>query len=168
MKKICEINDKIILGQDGSSSKAPRETARAIVKGPEGLYAVMHSLKFELYSLPGGGIESGEDVITALRREIMEETGCTCDKIRELGIVYENRASLDYTQINYYFVVDTEHIRENRLTDAELKNKTQLEWHTWDETVRLIKEQEFERIQQKYLKARDVAALEEYGRKRQD
>ena len=166
MKKICELNDKIILGQDGSSSKAPRETARAIVKNPEGLYAVMHSLTFGLYSLPGGGIESGEDVITALRREIMEETGCTCDTIRELGMVYENRASLDYTQINYYFVVYTEHICENQLTDAELKNKTQLEWHTWDETVRFIKNQEFERIQQKYLKARDVAALEEYSRKR--
>lgn len=37
------------------------------------------------------------------------------------------------------------------------------EWHTFDEMVRLINEQEFDRVQGKYLKARDVAALNEYA-----
>ena len=166
MKQICELNDKIILGQDGLSSRAPRKTARAIVRNREGLYAVMHSLKFGLYSLPGGGVEDGEEVITALHREILEETGCTCDKVEELGIVYENRASLDYTQINYYYVVHTDHVGETQLTDAEIENKTLLEWHTLDEMIRLINDQEFDRIQGKYLKARDVAALKEYAQNR--
>lgn len=164
MKLICELNDKVILGQEGLSSRAPRKTARAIVRNREGLYAVMHSLKFGLYSLPGGGVEDGEEVITALHREILEETGCTCDRVEELGIVYENRASLDYTQINYYYVVHTEHVGENRLTDAEINNKTLLEWHTFDDMVRLINNQEFDRIQGKYLKARDVEALREYAK----
>lgn len=165
MKLICEINDKMILGREGRSEKAPRLTARAIVKNGYGMYAVMHSLKFGLYSLPGGGVEDNEDIVTALRREIMEETGCTCDKVEELGIVYENRASLDYTQINHYFAVYTEHVGEAHLTDNELNNKTRLEWHTWDETVSLISGQEFERVQQKYLRARDVAALAEYAKR---
>lgn len=56
----------------------------------------MHSLKFGLYSLSGGGVEETEEIITALHREVMEETGCSCDKVEELGMVYENRASLDY------------------------------------------------------------------------
>ena len=119
MKQICEINDRIILGQDGSSSKAPRKTARAIVKNSEGLYAVIHSLKFGLYSLPGGGVEENEEILTALHREVMEETGCVCDQVEELGIVYENRACLDYTQINYYFAVYTEHVGQTHLTDTE-------------------------------------------------
>lgn len=165
MKQICELNDKIILGTDGMSTKAPRITARAIVKNQDGLYAVMYADKFKLHSLPGGGVEDGEDVLTALRREVYEETGCACDEIQELGIVAENRASLDYTQINYYFVVTTTHTPgENHLTEAEQDSRTVVEWHTFDEMVRLINEQEFDRVQGKYLKARDVVALREYSK----
>lgn len=164
MRVICELNDKIILGQDGLSDKVPRLTARAIVRNQDGLYAVMYSDKFKLHSLPGGGVEDGEDVLTALRREIYEETGCVCDEIKELGIVVENRASLDYTQINYYFVVMITHTPgENHLTGSEQASRTVVQWHTFEEMVQLINEQEFERVQGKYLKARDVAALKEYA-----
>ena len=58
MKQICELNDKIILGQDGLSNMAPRITARAIVKNQDGLYAVMYADKFKLHSLPGGGVDT--------------------------------------------------------------------------------------------------------------
>lgn len=164
MKQICELNDKIVLGTEGMSTKAPLITARAIVKNQDGLYAVMYADKFKLHSLPGGGVEDGEDVLTALRREVYEETGCVCDEIQELGIVAENRASLDYAQINYYFVVTTTNTPgENHLTEAEQDSRTVVEWHTFDEMVRLINEQEFDRVQGKYLKARDVAALKAYA-----
>ena len=163
MKLICELNDKLILGRDGMSDKAPRLTARAIVKNQSGMYAVMYSDKFKLHSLPGGGVEEGEDVLTALRREVYEETGCVCDEIKELGIVAENRASLDYTQINYYYVVTTTHQPgESHLTESEQASQTVVQWRTFDEIVRLINEQKFDRVQGKYLKARDVAALKEY------
>ena len=165
MKQICELNDIKILGLEGRSSKAPRLTARAIVRNEYGRYAVMYSDKFRLHSLPGGGVEPGEDVLTALRREVYEETGCVCDDIRELGIVAENRASLDYTQTNYYFVVMTHDVPgENHLTEAERANRTTVQWHSFDEMVRLISGQEFDRIQGKYLRARDVAALDEFAK----
>ena len=164
MKQICELNDKIILGTEGMSTKAPRITARAIVKNQDGLYAVMYADKFKLHSLPGGGVEDGEDVLTALHREVYEETGCVCDEIQELGIVSENRASLDYTQINHYFVVTTNHSScENHLTESEQANRTVVKWVTFDEAIRLINEQEFDRVQAKYLKAREVVALREYS-----
>lgn len=164
MELICELNDKIVLGTDGMSTKAPRITARAIVKRQDGLYAVMYADKFKLHSLPGGGVEDGEDVLTTLRREVYEETGCICDEVQALGIVSENRASLDYTQINYYFVVTTTHTpSENHLTEAELASRTVVKWESFADMVRLINEQEFERVQSKYLKARDVAALRAYA-----
>lgn len=163
MKLLCELNDKIILGLDGMSNKPPRLTARAIVKNLDGLYAVMYAAKFGLHSLPGGGIEDGEDTLTALQREIFEETGCTCDHIEELGIVYENRAHQDFTSKSYYYVVTTDHVAKPiHLTNDEIANKTTVQWHTLDDVVRLISTPKHTTTQRMYLQARDMAALKEY------
>lgn len=161
MKLIAEITDKEILGTDELSSAEPRYTARAILKNGN-LYAVMYAKKFNLYSLPGGGVDDGEDILAALKREILEETGCTCGNISELGMVKENRASADYTQCSYYFVVEADRVGTPQLTDAEKNNKTELQWHTLTDTIRLINDFQPSTYQQQYLKARDVAVLQEY------
>lgn len=163
MKLLCELNDKIVLGLEGMSDKPPRLTARAIVKNKDGLYAVMYAAKFGLYSLPGGGIEAGEDALTALRREIFEETGCTCDRVEELGIVSENRAHQDFTSKSYYYVVTTDHTPEPiHLTDDETAKQATVQWRTLDEIVRLISEPKHITTQRMYLQERDMAALKAY------
>lgn len=163
MKLICELTDKTVLGLEGMSSQPPRLTARGIVRNKDGLYAVMYAGKFNLYSLPGGGIEDGEDVLTALYREILEETGCTCDHIEELGIVSENRAHQDFTTRSYYYIVATEQEAASvHLTSDELANKTTVQWHTLSDMVHLISDPEHTTNQRKFLQARDVAALTEY------
>ena len=43
----------------------------------------------------------------------------------------------------------------------------QVQWHTLDEMVRLITNQTFALVQQKYLHARDMAALDEYIKRMQ-
>ena len=162
MEQIKLLTDQEILGIDGLSDRLPRYTARAIVRDERGLYAVMYAKKFNLYSLPGGGVEDGEDVLAALRREVYEETGCLCDGIRELGIVSENRGTLDYTQVNYYYVVQGRRAGESHLTDAEANSGTEVQWHTMEEMRSLIGNQHFDRVQGKYLVARDVAAIQMY------
>ena len=160
MKIICELTDKEVLGLEGRSHAVPRRTARAILKNDADLYAVMYARKFDLYSLPGGGIEGQEDIRTALRREILEETGCACDEIQELGIVLENRAHCDYTQESYYFVVTTHHVPQSpALTDAEAENGTCLFWMPLEETVERIVTPVHTTNQRKFLQARDKAAL---------
>lgn len=162
MKLLKRITDKEILGTEGLSNAKPRLTARAILKH-SGQIAVMYAGKFDLYSLPGGGVEDGETVIAALNREVMEETGCTCDSIQELGYVEENRAHCDYTQISYYYVVDTAcDTLHPALTETEVNNQTTVAWHSLEEAYRLIANPVHTNPKRKYLQARDLAALDAY------
>ena len=163
MELICELNDMIVLGTDGMSTKTSRITARAIVKNRDGLYAVMYAEKFGLHSLPGGGIDGDETPEEALLREVLEETGCSCDQIEPLGIVKENRFHADYSAISYYFVVRClSESSQPQFTEAEQDVETILKWCTLDEAIHLIKDCTHDTNQRKFLQARDVAALDEY------
>ena len=50
---------------------------------------MMHSLKYDYYKLPGGGIEEGEQLEDTLIREVREESGLIVkkDSIKEFGYV---------------------------------------------------------------------------------
>ena len=160
---ITELTDKNVLGLDGMSTKPPRLTSRAIVMNEEGKCAVLYAKKYKLYSLPGGGIEEGEDEVSALIREIEEETGCTCDSIHQLGIVSENRGHQDITTLSYYFVVHTKAKPHALcLTEAEEQDGISMMWCSVEEVLHLIKDVEHDTNQRKFLQARDVAALMEY------
>ena len=164
-KLIKELTDKNVLGAEGLVvvPTNTRKTARAIVIDKDGLYAVMYAENFGLHSLPGGGMEDGESPETALRREILEETGCSCDIIEPLGIITENRFHANYTAVSYYFVVKcTGEKNDPQLTQAELDNGTMLKWCSFDDLMRFIRDVEHTTNQRKFLQARDIAALEEY------
>jgi len=47
-----------------------------------------HSLKKELYEIPGGSIDKDESPIEAAIRELREETGFICDETNSLGFYY--------------------------------------------------------------------------------
>lgn len=95
--------------------------------------------KYKLYSFPGGGVEEGESLEEALYREVLEETGCTCRIISELGYIYENRGTLDYTQESFYYI--TEKIGDKlsvALTEDEASNGTSYGWYDIDATRNII------------------------------
>ena len=163
MKRIGMITDKDVLGTDGLSNAKPRLTARAIIKNLQNQYAVLYASDFLLYSLPGGGVEEGEKIEDALRREVAEETGINIMSIEELGYVEENRAHCDYTQISYYFVVSTDSNEFNpHLTTEEANHGTIVGWYSYEEAYALIADAKHTTVQRKYLQARDMLALQEY------
>ena len=65
-----------------------RPSARAILIR-DGRIAMVHSLKYDYYTFPGGGIEAGEDPVQAVIRETLEEAGLTVipGSVREYGLV---------------------------------------------------------------------------------
>jgi len=163
MRRIALLTDQDVLGTPGLSDTKPRITARAVVVNPEGHLALMYAEKFSIHTLPGGGVEESESIEAALRREIAEETGATIASIEPLGVIEENRAHADYTQVNHYYIVRTaDDTLHPHLTALEAENGTSALWCSFDEAYQRIAAPVFDRPQQKYLQARDVKALEAY------
>ena len=53
-----------------------RNSARSIIIRNRKV-AMVHSLKYDYYKFPGGGIEAGENPVEAMIRETREEAGLT-------------------------------------------------------------------------------------------
>ena len=68
-----------------------RNAARAVIFDTDKKVALLHATKKSYHKLPGGGIEDGEDMQAALKRELLEEIGCEANNLRDLGIIEEYR-----------------------------------------------------------------------------
>ena len=91
-----------------------RNSARSIIIVNNKI-AMIHSLKYDYYKFPGGGIENGENPIDAMIRETREESGLVVkpETIKEYGYVHRiQKSDLDETecfvQDNYYYLCEAE------------------------------------------------------------
>ena len=87
-----------------------RHSARSIIVRC-GKVAMIHSLKYDYYKFPGGGIEDGEDPVEAMIRETREEAGLIVvpESVKEYGYVHRvQRSDRDptecFVQDNYYYL----------------------------------------------------------------
>ncbi len=104
MRKLFDLDKKDYTRMETVFS---RPSARAVVL-ENGRAAMVHSLKYGYYKFPGGGIEPGEDLISALVRETREETGLEVDinTVRAYGMVHRiQRGDHEdvFIQDNFYF-----------------------------------------------------------------
>jgi|GEM_PF-6989535 hydrolase, NUDIX family len=92
MKQLFTIDTK---DYDPAWKKFYRPSVRGIILDQDHKIALIYSQKFHIYKFPGGGIEPGEDHLTALAREINEETGMTLipESVQEFGEVLRIQGS---------------------------------------------------------------------------
>lgn len=77
--------------QDLNATSFNRKATRAIVLNGSDIL-LLYTERYHDYSLPGGGIDEGEDKISALIRELKEETGAqNVRNIQEFGLYEEYR-----------------------------------------------------------------------------
>ena len=134
MRLLFEMDKK---DYDHCTHRFVRNSARSIIiRG--GKIAMIHSLKYDYYKFPGGGIENGENPVEAMIRETREEAGLVVkpETVKEYGYVHRiQRSDMDasecFVQDNYYYLCEAEPeaVRQN-LDAYEAQEAYTLEYAT--------------------------------------
>lgn len=112
-----------------------RPSARSIIIKNNKIFMV-HSLKYDYYKFPGGGINEGESKIDALIRETKEEAGLIVipESIKEYGMVHRIQKGVRFKcevfiQDNYYYLCEVvDGVFEQNLDEYEADEKFTLEY----------------------------------------
>lgn len=142
MSLICAITDKDLNEKSVYMSNPKiRYGARGIVIRDDGKIAIFYKSKKNEYKLPGGGIEENEDPKDAFKREVLEETGCIVEIVKELGTTEEYKSKDNFKQISYVFVGKViEDIEKLNITKKEKDEGAALIWETPEKALDLITE----------------------------
>lgn len=102
-----------------------RVIARAIVYDDSGALWFVRAVRSDefgqatLIETSGGGVEPGEDLNAAIRRELKEELGAEADVIAKIGVVSDYYNLIRRHNINHYFLCRVRSFGEKHLTQDE-------------------------------------------------
>ena len=139
MRLLFEIDTK---DYDLNGRAFVRHSARCI-HIRNGLAAMVHSIKYNYYKFPGGGIEAQESREHAAIRETREEAGLVVipASMKEYGYVHRvqknDHGDADYfVQDNYYYLCDVEEgVRAQALDGYEAEEGFTLEYVEPDRAI---------------------------------
>lgn len=105
-----------------------RQIARAIVFDDEGYFYFVRANrdddfgKATLIETAGGGVENGEDLHSAIQRELKEELGADVEIISKLGVVSDYYNLIHRHNINNYYLCKITGFGERNLTQEEVED----------------------------------------------
>lgn len=140
-----------------------RHAARAVVMDENGNVALLPVSKGDYYKLPGGGIDEGENIIEAVKRECIEEIGCEIEIIKELGEILEYRPKINFKQISYCFLAKLSGLKgKPKFTQSEIRNGFRDPvWVTISEAIELVSKNITDDYSGGTIIARDTTFLKE-------
>lgn len=138
-----------------------RDAARAVVVDGNNNVALLHVTSRSYYKLPGGGLDDGEDIETALQRECLEEIGTKVQIIKELGKVTEYRKMFTTLQISFcYLAKVVGDLRQPEFTSYELAAGFEVIWAPFTKTLDLVRQSKAtDQEGELYIVPRDLAIL---------
>jgi 8-oxo-dGTP diphosphatase len=148
-----------------TSNFRKREAARAIVSDSAGKVALLRVGLYDYHKLPGGGIDEGEDIPTALERELLEEIGCKAEVTGEIGEIVEYRNQFELVQTSYCFMATQVGEKgQPDFTEKELGEQFSIVWaDNIDGAISLLEHDEPTNYEGKFIKVRDLALLKAAG-----
>jgi len=105
-----------------------RNIARAIVYDEDGNFYFVRAKRNDdfgqatIIETAGGGVEEGEELQDAIKRELKEELGVKVDVICKIGVVSDYYNLIHRHNINNYFLCKVEFFGEKELTEDERNN----------------------------------------------
>ena len=160
MKHLLSLTDKDITGSDKLSLAQPRIAVGIVLLDADNKIALSHIGIWDLYGLPGGGVDDGEDLLAAVKREALEETGCQCEIIREIGKTYQNSESDGFVQEKTYYLARVVGEKGDlHLEDYEIASETTVKWYLPEQAIQVISERKSDSLGEEFMKRRDLAVL---------
>ncbi len=138
-----------------------RSAVRAVVFDAEKKIALLHATKKSYHKLPGGGIEEGEDMQTALKRELLEEIGCEANNLKDLGIIEEYRNGFKEHQTSHCFVASLVGEKgTNSLTEEEAQDGFEPEWMDLETAIQTLENEiNVDQYEGRFIVLRDLTFL---------
>lgn len=168
MKLLLEINGNdvgLTEKESYSLSYNLRKAARAVVFNDKNEIALLFVSKDNYHKLPGGGLEVGEDIKTALEREVLEEAGSRIEVMNEIGLTIEYRNMIKQLQISYCFIAKSiGELSDPKFDKGELADGFQPLWVDIDKAILLLSNDKSDVYNGKFIQKRDLAILKEAKR----
>jgi 8-oxo-dGTP diphosphatase len=138
-----------------------RKSARGIVMDQEGKIGLLYAKTFALPKLPGGGVEEGEDLREAFKRECKEELGCEVEIVGEVGSILEYREVRKMTNESFCFLARVVGEKgEPTFTVKELNEGLEILWVPIREALELFKTDLPDEYEPKFIQVREKTFLE--------
>jgi len=142
-----------------------RQAARAVVFDGEGKVAPLFVSKKNYHKLPGGGVEKGESIEEALRRECREEIGCEIKITGEIGMTIEHRTKWQVRQEAFCYTAEVVGAKgQPAFTDDEIEDNFSVLWVSLNEAIEILETDQSDDYQWKFIKIRELAFLKEVRR----
>ena len=93
--------------------------ASVVLRDQAGRILLQRRADFDVWGLPGGCLELGEDILSCARRELLEESGMTAGPLRLVGIYSEPAYDTVYPngdQVQQYTVCFEGCLKDGKLT----------------------------------------------------
>ena len=104
-----------------------RQIVRAVVVDGQGDYYFMRAVrdddfgKATIIETAGGGVEQGEDLLEAIKRELKEELGAEVEVLCKIGVVSDYYNLIHRHNINNYYLCKAKAFGDTHMTQDEIE-----------------------------------------------